>query len=186
MDEVMNVLRASPRIVLFASLLGYIVGDNTAALRFIVYFLITEGVSVGMKKVGGKILPNNLVTRPTGAGNCKGCDVFRSSSDGTCINIDDHIGMPSGHSMSIMMAAGFWCAWIFKQEKFDLNQKIVRMMVLMTLALAVVTSRTSVGENCHSIPQVTVGAIGGLGLGIGFFFLDQKLLSLNAPVFFLQ
>ena len=80
--------------------------------------------------------------------------------------------MPSGHSMGAMMAATFWSLWIWQHGSGGVVSKGIRCGLLIAMALAVVISRTSVIENCHTPLQVIVGSLLGIMLGYGFYFVD--------------
>lgn len=176
--ETQNILRGSPRMIIVASFCAYLITSDTIALRFIGYFLITEFISSLLKGASGRLFPNNsTVRRPANAGNCTGCGTFPVCAN-DCIDVSGNIGMPSGHSMGAMMAATFWCWWIWRHGTGTLQSKIVRCALLVILALLVVISRTKYMENCHTPLQVTVGAILGVGAGTGFYFLENYYKSI--------
>jgi len=177
MNATTDVLRASPRIVLASVIFIYLISNNLLVLRFGGYFLIAEGLSFILKKIFGVVLPNNsFIYRPDNAGNCHGCGVFQKMGDG-CINVSDHVGMPSGHSLSIAMATTFWILWIWNNTNFDLIDKITRISVLALFAIAVMLSRSSLGDGCHTPLQIIIGGLLGVLTGFASFTLDKKLFK---------
>ncbi len=172
-QRVYDLLRASPDIILVASILVFLVSSQFVALRFFGYFFITELVDILLKKLSGSIFPEIAgIYRPPGAGNCMGCGSFVPAGNNTgCVNVDDQIGMPSGHSMAMVMAATFWSWWIFNSASTCFS-KIIRCSLLFLFALAVVISRTPLVENCHTYLQVIAGSLIGIALGTGFYFLE--------------
>ena len=175
--SVRNVLRASPRIVFVSSVLAYLITSQEVALRFAAYFICTE-LFGWLLKMGvsplSELIPS-IIYRPSGAGDCVGCGNFPQGSSTGCVNVNDQIGMPSGHAISLMMSATFWSLWIWYKGEGNLLSKMTRISLLLLLAVLVVISRTPLGENCHTFSQATTGAMIGLWTGIGFFFLDKKL-----------
>ncbi len=169
-QRVYDLLRASPDIILVASILVFLVSSQFVALRFFGYFIITELVAILLKKLNGCIFPEIAgIYRPPGAGNCMGCGSFVERAG--CVNVDDQIGMPSSHSMSIVMAATFWSLQIFNSTGTRFS-KVIRCSLLFLFAFAVVISRTPLVENCHTYLQVIAGSVIGIALGTGFYFLE--------------
>jgi len=181
--ESTNILRASPRFILLASLFAYLVTEDVIALRFALYFFVSEILSHllkgATKVVFGK---QSWAYRPQGAGNCQGCGVFPqcpkpSDVFASCLDVSNKIGMPSGHSLSSAFAASFWINYIWDNHRGSYtsqNSKILRTVALLILALAVMASRSYLVENCHTIPQILVGATVGGALGVGIYKLDKK------------
>nr|QBK88248.1 MAG: PAP2 superfamily protein [Marseillevirus LCMAC202] len=161
--------------MLVASILVFLISSKFIALRFFSYIVITQVLDILLKQLSGKAFPGRAgIYRPPGAGNCMGCGIF-PDCDG-CVNVDDQIGMPSGHSMAMAMAATFWSWWIFNASG-TLLFKSVRSSLLILFALAVIISRTPVVENCHTYLQVIVGSLLGVALGTGFYFLEIQLFN---------
>lgn len=176
MDMYKATSRMSPQIILIASLLCFIIGGNNIALRFSGYFVISELIVYFLKMFNSVVFPNfDMIYRPSGGGGCTGCGPFPICKE--CINVGGEIGMPSGHSSSMMMSATFWSLWIIYNTTSTKKIKICKVVLLFSLALLVVISRTELIENCHTIPQVTIGSILGIVLGIGFFYVDNKFVK---------
>jgi membrane-associated phospholipid phosphatase len=166
------MLRAAPPIVLLASILVFLITNQLTPLRFAGYFIITELVAALLKKLSGTLSKHPGLYRPKGAGHCTGCGPFARCAEG-CINIDNRVGMPSGHAMTIMMTATFWSLWIWRQGSGNVWSKAVRIGFLFILALMVTISRTVLLENCHTYLQITVGAVLGIASGIGFYAVEM-------------
>lgn len=170
-------LRFSPHIVLICAFLAFAVSSQFVCLRFAVYYVVTELSVLVFKLLSEKTLPEQVVYRPKGAGRCMGCGVNVERSC-KCMNVDTSIGMPSGHSASLVMAATFWALWIWNQSEASKASKIVGIVTVSIIAATVVASRTHLYENCHTWTQVAAGSIIGGGLGVGFYYLDVKLQPL--------
>jgi len=170
-----TILRGAPYIILSASVIAYLITNQLTPLRFVGYYLITELVASLLKKFNRVVFSNYpQIYRPTGAGHCIGCSaVAQYSTDGHCINVDDKVGMPSGHAMGAAMTAVFWSLWIWNTSG-TVTSKLIRITVVAILALLVILSRTALVENCHSYLQVTVGAVIGAALGVGFYTFERQ------------
>lgn len=175
MTIVADLLRLSPRLVLIASIVGYISSKQVIFLRFVIYYLITELIAVLSKIITSAVFPLSMISRPPGAGNCKGCGVVAKSGD--CYNASLEIGMPSGHSMTLTMASTFWILWVFQKTSYSNQTKMLLISMLSSVSISVMLSRTKLMENCHTIPQVVVGAFMGIGLGVLFYKLDGDVFS---------
>lgn len=172
-----DILRVSPRIILIAGILVYLVSNQLIALRFSGYFLLAEGLSAILKKLVRCTLPDqSFIYRPRGGGDCHGCGVFREFSKG-CIQVHTRTGMPSGHSLTAAMTTAFWCLWIWYNGSGSIVNKFMRMSLLIILALLVMISRSPIVEGCHTYPQILVGGVIGGLLGAGLFYFDQKMFN---------
>ncbi|KKM92872.1 hypothetical protein LCGC14_1214190 [marine sediment metagenome] len=91
MNSLNDLLRASPCIMLVASILVFLISSKFIALRFFSYIVITQVLDILLKQLSGKAFPGRAgIYRPPGAGNCMGCGIF-PDCDG-CVNVDDQIG----------------------------------------------------------------------------------------------
>lgn len=170
--ELRGALRASPRTILIAVILAFIVSGKYITLRFTLYYMFTELIAIMSKKVSHKLFPNSQwIKRPIDAGHCMGCGtIYKCCKD--CIDASKQTGMPSGHSMTMMMTAVFWSMWIWRNSKESKLLKITKISTLILLATIIIISRTVLIENCHTLLQVTIGSVVGLLLGIAFFNID--------------
>jgi len=111
--------------------------------------------------------------RPSGAYDCWG---FTYCS--TCLINDIAYGMPSGHSLFSWMVSTYLILYLSKGEyqddldKTNLSSYIPKVIVLILLAFAVSASRYVSG--CHTIQQLVVGGLIGIGFGVMFFYIMKK------------
>ena len=77
--------------------------------------------------------------------------------------------MPSGHSLLAMFTAIFWSLYIINHYKND-NKRMMSLIVLNMSCVAVCLSRVYL--NCHTIQQVIIGGI--IGVGLGKLYYDNK------------
>lgn len=174
-EQTTAALRSSPRTVLFATIIAALISGQGVFWRFAGYYLIAEFLSVALKSIVGNTFTAQWKYRPPGAGNCRGCGVVQTVSD-ECIDASKQIGMPSGHSLSLAMAATFWIMWIFEYSTGTMTSKVLRATVIAGIALAVIISRTAIVENCHTIAQVVVGGLIGILVGMGMFWVEANLV----------
>jgi len=176
-EHAKDVLRVSPRIVLMATVLVYLISNQLIALRFGGYFLVAEAISQTLKKLLGIVVPNSsLIYRPVGGGDCHGCGVFKQVGKG-CIDVRNHVGMPSGHSLSMAMAATFWSLWIWYDSTGSRVNKITRMSLLVIMALLVLVSRSPLVEGCHTPLQIIIGGLLGVAVGVGMYHFDKNIVQ---------
>lgn len=172
-----DMLRVSPRIILLAGMLVYLISNQLIALRFSGYFLIAEALGLLLKKVFQTALPDQrFIYRPRGGGDCHGCGVFPEYSR-RCIQTHMKIGMPSGHSLTSVMAATFWSLWIWYKGSGTIANKITRITLLALLAILIMISRSPLVEGCHSYPQILVGGVLGGLLGAGMYYFDHRIFK---------
>jgi membrane-associated phospholipid phosphatase len=93
-------------------------------------------------------------------------------------------GMPSGHAQSILFFATFWIIYIlyeFKKKKTnrDIILKCCSIIYLMCLCILVIYNRYYF--KYHTIEQLVIGGLVGIGLGILFFYLCRYIFLSNAP-----
>ena len=134
--------------------------------------LIKFGVEHIFKFLGKTSLPIlGRGYRPNGALNC-GLSVSCPSKLATTF------GMPSGHSQIIWALATFIVMQVYYngEEFFETSDYIGRSIgiSIATLLFAVLVSFSRVYVKCHTIQQVTLGALIGAGIGAGAFFLYDK------------
>ncbi len=91
-------------------------------------------------------------------------------------------GMPAGHSQSILFFATFWIMYIlieFKEKKKnkDIIYKCCSIIYLMIISLIVMYNRYYF--RYHTIEQIVVGGIIGIGLGVLAFYLCRSIFLTN-------
>tara|TARA_Y100001970_G_scaffold288329_1_gene415311 strand:- start:1455 stop:2438 length:984 start_codon:yes stop_codon:yes gene_type:complete len=92
------------------------------------------------------------------------CDTFPSEDIPKSIDY----GMPSGHGQSVGFLLGFMMMKMYNDGTFD----VVPIVTLVTILSIVCWSR--VNKKCHTIMQVSIGAIIGTLFGVGYYKLISK------------
>jgi membrane-associated phospholipid phosphatase len=165
-----TIFRSSPHIILLSLLFLFILTRNYLVFRMGIYFLLAELLTVILKRVGKKLAPNSpLIYRPKNGGHCTGCKVNPIYSK-ECIQTEEGIGMPSGHSLGATFIATFVILFLLRRGG---KMNILASCVIAFYALGIVLSRTSLGQNCHTPLQVTVGGIIGIIFGFACFKFDS-------------
>lgn len=160
-QSVRGMLKYSPLIFLVFGILAYIVTGTLGYLMFTVYVIITI-ITVDLIKGLFLKSTDKIVLRPEN-NNC-----------GLGLNEKiKNIGMPSGHSAVAAMFATLIIAYIWKSKGYTLT-KIVRTVLLLSLALTIIISRVTI-ENCHTVPQVLAGSSLGIILGLLFYWFSTFL-----------
>lgn len=183
--RIWNMIRASPEMVPIVLAIGFL-GYPKPEILFL--FIASYGnllVNLGLKElvfkplynmVGKKELPIlGRGIRPIGA---KACDTFLSCP----ITPATSYGMPSGHSQFAWAIVSYFLMRIWSDSKsvmgFDregtIIAKTIQTVLLLLFGTTVSYSRVYV-EGCHTIQQVTVGGLVGVGFGIGMYYLHKKL-----------
>lgn len=91
-------------------------------------------------------------------------------------------GMPSGHSQSVLFFATFWIMYIlieFKDKKSnnDIIYKCSSIIYLMIVSIVVMYNRYY--YRYHTIEQIMVGGVIGIGLGVLAFYLCRCVFLTN-------
>ena len=91
-------------------------------------------------------------------------------------------GMPSGHSQSVLFFATFWIMYIlieFKDKKSnnDIIYKCSSIIYLMIVCIVVMYNRYYF--RYHTIEQIMVGGVIGIGLGVLAFYLCRCVFLTN-------
>lgn len=76
--------------------------------------------------------------------------------------------MPSEHSQTVGYILGFFMARMVFTKRMD----IMNMLLLLGLVVMVSWSRYNV--KCHSMPQVAVGAVVGIGVGVFYYWISRE------------
>lgn len=192
-----SAIRATPFTVLFYALALSIAYPNPRNFLFLASYCINF-IFNGSAKYGTKLLYNllgvnklpllGIGARPSGATNCS---TFLTCPDMPAISF----GMPSGHSQHAWFFATFLILELSRYYKLhvtcssDTNNCnpdhtesiitkhplliIILSILLVSFATIVSYSRVSI-DKCHTIQQVIVGGI----LGIGFAFLSHWIISI--------
>jgi len=193
-------IRATPFLVLFYTLILSISYPNLRNLLFLLSYCINFVIN-GVSKIGFKFIYNQLNidklpilgfgSRPPGATNCA---TFLKWPNTPAITF----GMPSGHSQHAWFFATFIILELCRYYKLHTNSNstdnlnthnniyftdniitkhpiiiVILSLLLIAFASLVSYSRISI-DKCHTIQQVIVGAI----IGIGLAFLSHWTISI--------
>ena len=175
-EQVLGFARAYPLIIISASFINYFLTNDIDLLMLAIALLVNDGINFILKYWIVKPLVGNkklflLGTgrRPDGA---KNCSPFLEPN----AKPSNSYGMPSGHSQS----AVFFSTYVI-MNLIDSNvimyEKILGVNVFIFLALGVMYSRIYL--KCHTVQQVIVGGLIGLGLGFLYYENQEKLKNLG-------
>ena len=184
-----NILTSSPYTIYQAGLLAWLVtGDIKYGVFTFLAVIMGDGANYFEKKIARYVMEKlgykKEGARPNGCGtssgeNCTGCGIYSSSKT-------SHTwGMPSGHAQITSFAATYWTiyVWIKYREETDKEKKqalftsaIVSSIVMWLLAFAVWSQR--VYSKCHSIFQIIVGMVIGIGFGILGYWVSSYLKNI--------
>lgn len=116
--------------------------------------------------IGRKSLPLlGSGSRPSGKYDCSG---FTYCSSGLATNIS--YGMPSGHSLVSWMISTYLILYVMMIEYDNMYfYLILKVIILILLAICVSGSRYINGY--HTIQQIIVGTLIGIGMGFMFFYI---------------
>lgn len=167
-----NVMRVSPLLVFFAGMFAYLGTGDMLALRFSVYYIVTDLLVFLVKSIIGYKYKG--LRRPAKAGDCHGCGYF-SSECGTCTDVDNEMGFPSIHAISVTMAFSFWMWKVWLMKDVSRISKVTRTAILGVMVLLVLMSRSSMVEGCNSWPQLLLSSLAGVTIGSSFFALDELI-----------
>lgn len=107
--------------------------------------------------------------RPLGAYNCSGFPTCKSEKQTA-------LGMPSGHSQFAWMVSIFYVMHAFSNRRaINHNKAGAYSFISIVLLFALLVSASRVYVGCHTIQQVTVGALIGGGMGVGFFYIYKAM-----------
>lgn len=163
-----KILIFVPYTIYQASLLAFIISGKIVYLYFtIVYMIFGELLNVLLKKGFSSILPVSISSRPSICGNstglnCNGCGIFPTN------NYNHTLGFPSGHAQMTAFACMFWTLYILESNH---KNKYISIAILWLLTISVFIQR--IYSKCHSVIQVSVGAI----IGIIFALITFKLIK---------
>jgi len=181
-----NILIGMPQIINLTSILSIIITGNIDLSYFLIYNLtFGNGLNALIKYILQKtqILPKKIGQRPSGCGGkkirglCRGCGIdanYQNKVGSTTY------GFPSGHSQGTALAAAFWTLYIINSNKKLHVGHYVSIILLWVITIAVMKQRMDC--KCHNIYQVTTGMVLGLVLGIGGYYLCNKLAPNTYPL----
>ena len=179
---VKNTITSMPYTIIQASLLAYLIsGDYTYGLFVLFLLIFGDGANALEKKFFKNLSMKKLGKRPSGCGvrkkgkTCTGCGIYPEY-----MRKSKTWGMPSGHAQILFLTATFWSLYLIgKHKKGSSSLLITQLIIIWLIALIVVGQR--VVSKCHSIPQVIVGSIFGIGFGILTYFICRKINNKKFP-----
>jgi len=109
--------------------------------------------------------------------DCVGCGAFPGRE------AKESWGMPSGHAQTTAFAATYWTIYVIKKynkdkkdgKKASKGQMYGSIAAMWLLAIAVWIQR--IYSKCHSLSQVIIGALIGVGLGFLGYYASSKIFS---------
>lgn len=154
---ILNICMATPVILFLYFIINFIFENNKMSGYFLFVLFLSFYIIGFLKNMCEYIMTDKTYPylgsglRPHGAkntGNFVDCNN----------NTSNTYGMPSGHSLLIMVAATFWSLYFYKKKEYH------KSILLMMIASIVMLSRILLG--CHTIQQVIIGGILGFIIGI--------------------
>lgn len=147
---------SSSELVIFYSVFIYSLYNLNvySSLLFIIIVLKT----VIIAPIKNLFKSHSIGKRPKGALNCNmfNCGGYAHSG-----------GMPSGH----MVLLGILSSIVYNIYKINNNIN----SIYIYLIIVVTTGLSRYYLNCHTIPQVILGYVLGIILGITYYFIDQEI-----------
>lgn len=187
-DIPLNVAQATPYMIYFSALSGWMITNDPWALGFFVaVLLLGEGMNHVEKFLAKRIvqssgLDETLWARPNPPPT--GCGIFEKCGAGG----SKTWGFPSGHAQITTFAATFWTLYILKNPRvrWSKQHKAIIISLLWVIAIAVWYTRVKIG--CHNVFQIAGGCAFGAGLGVaGYYIVDRiinqkkkKIIAINA------
>ena len=172
-STITGILRSYPIIMMYSTLLIYIMTSDIDYLYLLLVLWIGEGVNYNLKYNFFKpIFGDNIPilgrgARPYGA---KQCGLFLSKKEKKKLS---SYGMPSGHSQNSAIFATFLILKLLNSGKNLSN--MLKIFYIAIWTLSVMISRWVF--NCHTVGQILVG--GSLGSVLGYSAFKYKDLLLN-------
>jgi|TARA_B110000008_G_scaffold259023_1_gene278472 membrane-associated phospholipid phosphatase len=163
-STISGILRAYPVIMMYSTVLLYIMTSDLDFLYLLMMLFLGEGINHTLKyKVLKPIFGDHIPilgqgSRPAGA---KDCGIFLSKKEKKLTSY----GMPSGHSQNSALFATFL---ILKLLGEGINiSLIIKIAIIGGLSLSVMASRWIF--NCHTVGQILIGATLGIFFGATAF-----------------
>jgi len=172
-----GILRAYPIIMLYSTMLLYIMTSDMDFLYLLIVLWIGEAINYGLKyKFFKPIFGDNIPFLGRGARpyEAKNCGLFLYSKQKKKIK---SYGMPSGHSQNSALFATFL---ILKLLEGSINtvSTMTKIAIIGGLSLGVMVSRWVF--KCHTIQQILIGASLGTFFGYSAFkFKDYVIFAVK-------
>ena len=182
-ENIINLLRntaiSSGNTIVIAGILVSLITGKILGFIFSGSVLISAIINTGLKhgfKAIESLLPINIPLKRPSISK-KGCGISIKCLPNVNDNPDEQ-GMPSGHSQTATFAATFWILYIWRYMRHTKSYNVYYLwpatIIIGLLGLLIIISRSFLVENCHTIAQIFVGGIIGIGLAILFYWLIEK------------
>ena len=175
-EQILGFARAYPLIIISACFIYYFLTNDINLLMLAVALLVNDGINGVLKYwivkplVGNKkIFLLGTGRRPDGAKNC-------SPFLETNAKPSNSYGMPSGHSQSAVFFSTYVIMNLINSNVI-MYEKILGGSIFIFLALGIMYSRVYL--KCHTVQQVVVGGLIGLGLGFLYYENQEKIKNLG-------
>lgn len=159
----MVVLEKAPQIIFVISILAAIACQSQVAWKFVGLYLLFWLFTVLLKIICNSF-GQQFAQRPVGSGS-------------TSIACGGLGGFPSSHTQAVVFTALFWTLYTWRAYRQRApNTSFLVLSLLLTAGLwtfAVLVARQRIQSGCHSLPQVSAGAVIGLvGASISYFLVS--------------
>jgi membrane-associated phospholipid phosphatase len=185
-----NLVTTTPYSIGVASLYVSLVTQDPSGIYVLAIAALTE-ISNGavFKPLAKTFFGEAMTRRPNPASNIrfgnhpKGCGIYFEGK------ASRSSGMPSGHAQGMGTFSTFFTLYMVgkmkrgraKGSKVGIASYAISLLGLWTIATVVVLHRSPLWSGCHSPAQLTVGALLGAGLGVGFYAACNALDPARFP-----
>ena len=188
-----TLARTSPVFFLVTLILNMVINPGYNSLYYLIAynFVIFSNwcaKTLVAKPVYKLFNTNNLPilgrgTRPIGASSCQ--FIYDES-------ISTTFGMPSGHSQIAWAVAAFILAKITKQFFIKKDQKVLKPRDYLWLVISYIIILSGAAyisyfrvyiDKCHTIQQVIVGGLIGIGLGYMIYYFENDVVNFMEKLF---
>lgn len=176
-----GILRAYPIIMMYSTMMLYIMSSDLDYLYLLIVLWIGEGINYNLKyNFFRPIFGDNIPFLGRGARPyaAKNCGLFLSKKQKKKLT---SYGMPSGHSQNSALFATFLILKLLSSGVTNVSSYI-KIAVIAGWSLSVMVSRWVF--KCHTVQQIIIGAALGTFFGFSAFKLkDYVLFVVNKSAF---
>ena len=172
-STISGILRAYPVIMMYSTMLLYLMTSDLDYLYLLIVLWIGEGVNYNLKynffkPIFGDNIP--LLGRGARPYAAKNCGLFLSKKQKKKLT---SYGMPSGHSQNAALFATFLILKLLSNGITNVSS-IVKMSIIAGFSLCVMVSRWVF--KCHTVQQIIIGAALGAFFGYSSFKVKDYVL----------
>ena len=176
-----GILRAYPIIMIYSTMMLYIMSSDLDYLYLLIVLWIGEGINYNLKyNFFRPIFGDNIPFLGRGARPyaAKNCGLFLSKKQKKKLT---SYGMPSGHSQNSALFATFLILKLLSSGVSNVSSYI-KIAVIAGWSLSVMVSRWVF--KCHTVQQIIIGAALGTFFGFSAFKMkDYILFVINKSAF---